>query len=82
MFVDFFYHLRKRGIPVSPTEFLTLLEALEEGLAASSLTRFYALARAVLVKRHSIRLRPARIGSAYRPSTIATCTAIKCSQPC
>ncbi len=51
MFVDFFYHLRKRGIPVSPTEFLTLLEALEEGLAASSLTRFYALARAVLVKR-------------------------------
>ena len=51
MFVEFFYHLRKRGIPVSPTEFLALLEALDRGLAAASLNRFYALARAVLVKR-------------------------------
>ncbi len=51
MFVEFFFHLRKRGIPVSPTEFLTLLEALEQGLAQSSLSKFYSLARSVLVKR-------------------------------
>ncbi len=51
MFVEFFFHLRKRGIPVSPTEFLTLVEALEKGLAAASLTRFYTLARSILVKR-------------------------------
>ena len=51
MFVSFFFHLRQRGIPVSPTEFLTLLEALEKGLARASLERFYTLARATLVKR-------------------------------
>ncbi len=51
MFIDFFYHLRDRGIPVSPTEFLALIEALEKGLAAASLSRFYALARSILVKR-------------------------------
>lgn len=51
MFVEFFFHLRHRGIPVSPTEFLSLLEALDKGLAGASLSRFYAVARAVLVKR-------------------------------
>lgn len=51
MFIDFFYHLRERGLPVSITEFMTLLEALEVGHAASSLDRFYTLARSILVKR-------------------------------
>lgn len=51
MFVNFFYHLRARGIPVGTTEFLSLLTALEKGLAAESLERFYAVARAVCVKR-------------------------------
>ncbi len=51
MFVEFFFHLRRRGIPVSTTEFLTLLEALEKGLSAASLTTFYGLARSILVKR-------------------------------
>ncbi len=51
MFVNFFFHLRKRGIPVSITEFLTLLEALEKGLDDASLTGFYWLARSVLIKR-------------------------------
>lgn len=51
MFISFFYHLRYRGIPVSPLEFLTLLEGLEAGLAAASLERFYLLARATLVKK-------------------------------
>lgn len=51
MFVPFFFHLRQRGIPTSPTEFLTLLEALDKGLAAADLTRFYTLSRAILVKK-------------------------------
>lgn len=51
MFVNFFYHLRLRGVPVSTTEYLTLLEALNKGLEQTSLERFYALARSLLVKR-------------------------------
>ncbi len=51
MFIPFFYHLRDRGLPVSLTEFLTLLEALDRGLAGASLTRFYGIARAILIKR-------------------------------
>lgn len=51
MFVDFFYHLRGRGLPVSLTELMTLLEALEKGHAESSLNRFYSLARSVMVKK-------------------------------
>lgn len=51
MFVDFFYHLRARGLPVSLTELMTLHEAMEKGHAESSLNRFYSLARSVMVKR-------------------------------
>jgi len=50
MFIDFFYLLKKRGVPVSITEWMTLMEALNKGMAASSLTGFYYLARAILVK--------------------------------
>ena len=50
MFIDFFYDLKKEGIPVSLSEWLTLIEALAKGLAFSSLTGFYYLARAILVK--------------------------------
>lgn len=51
MFVNFFYHLRLRGLPVTSTELLTLLEALTRGLEGTSLERFYTLARSVMVKR-------------------------------
>lgn len=51
MFVNFFFHLRTRGIPVSVTEFLALTQAMEKGLAAASLDRFYSVARSILVKR-------------------------------
>jgi hypothetical protein len=51
MFVPFFYHLRSRGLDVSPTEFLATLEALEVGLVGESLERFYAVGRALMVKR-------------------------------
>lgn len=51
MFINFFYHLRDRGLDVSPTEFLALLDALDKGLARESLDHFYVVARSVLVKR-------------------------------
>ena len=50
MFADFFYLLRRRGLDVSLNEWLTLLEGMERGLHRSSLTGFYQLCRAVLVK--------------------------------
>lgn len=50
MFTDFFYLLRKRGIKVSLNEWMMLLEALDKGLCRSSLTEFYYLCRAILIK--------------------------------
>src|SRR5512136_1680259 len=49
MFVDFFYSLKKAGIPVFPTSFLRLQKALSMGLI-NSLDDFYMGARAILVK--------------------------------
>jgi hypothetical protein len=53
MFTNFFYQLRREGVPVSLTEWMTLMEGLNAGLAESSLSGFYYLARAVLVKSES-----------------------------
>ncbi|HLZ97492.1 MAG TPA: VWA domain-containing protein [Steroidobacteraceae bacterium] len=50
MLVRFFLLLKSAGIPVSITELLTLLEALEAGLTEISAERFYHLARTCLVK--------------------------------
>ncbi len=50
MFIDFFYMLRQRGLPVSFNEWMTLMEGLEKGLAGQSLLDFYYLSRAVLIK--------------------------------
>jgi uncharacterized protein with von Willebrand factor type A (vWA) domain len=49
MFVDFFYTLRKVGVPVTPTAFLRLHQALSMGLI-NSVDDFYTAARAILVK--------------------------------
>jgi uncharacterized protein with von Willebrand factor type A (vWA) domain len=49
MFVDFFYLLKESGVPVSPTSFLRLQRALQQGLIAG-LDDFYTAARAILVK--------------------------------
>lgn len=49
MFVNFFYKLRERGIPVTPTSFLRLQKALSLGLI-NSLADFYTCARAILIK--------------------------------
>ena len=50
MFHDFFYLLRDRGVDVSMTEWLTLMESLELGLHGSSITGFYYLCRSILCK--------------------------------
>ena len=50
MLTEFFYRLRKVQIPVSITEFLTLMAALEARVAGFSVDDFYYLARATLVK--------------------------------
>ncbi len=49
MFTDFFYLLKERGIPVTPTSFLTLHKALDRGLI-TSLDDFYTSSRSILVK--------------------------------
>jgi len=49
MFTDFFYTLKKRKVPVSITEWMTLMEALSQGYI-TNLDEFYFLARAILVK--------------------------------
>ncbi|MGE0053730.1 MAG: VWA domain-containing protein [Hyphomicrobium sp.] len=50
MFVTFFHELRAAKLPVTLKEYLTLLEAVEAGVAAQRVEDFYYLARAALVK--------------------------------
>jgi len=49
LFIEFFYTLRERGLPVSPTSFLRLQKALSLGMI-QSVDDFYMTARAILVK--------------------------------
>ena len=50
MLVRFFFALRQSGVPVTLTEFLTLLEALQARVAWCSAQDFYYLARLCVVK--------------------------------
>jgi len=47
---DFFFAVRKAGIPASLNEFLMLLEALDRGVVHGNVDDFYSLARTCLVK--------------------------------
>ncbi len=49
MFVRFFYTLRDKGIPVTPTSFLKLQKALRMGLI-HTLDDFYTTARSIMIK--------------------------------
>ena len=49
MFATLFYNLKEAGIPVSPTAYITLHRAMQEGLV-NSLTDLYVAARSILVK--------------------------------
>ncbi len=53
MFLDFLFALRTAGLKVSVQEWLALIEALGRGHARASLSVFYHLARALLVKREA-----------------------------
>jgi len=57
MLTSFFLELRAAKVPASLREFLTLLEAMREGIARFDIDEFYFLARAALVKdeRHCDR---------------------------
>ena len=50
MFVTFFHELKSSGLPVTLREYLTLMEAMKEGVAAFDIDDFYFLSRATLVK--------------------------------
>jgi uncharacterized protein with von Willebrand factor type A (vWA) domain len=50
MFLSFFAALREAHVPVTPREYLTLIQALDRNLADRSVDDFYHLSRALLVK--------------------------------
>ncbi|MCB2228939.1 MAG: VWA domain-containing protein [Desulfarculaceae bacterium] len=50
MFLNLFYTLRTLKVPVSITEWMTLMQAMDQGYAQGSLNDFYHLARAILIK--------------------------------
>jgi hypothetical protein len=50
MFIQFFLELKEARLPVSLREYLTLLEAMDRGLAQYAVDDFYYLSRACLVK--------------------------------
>jgi uncharacterized protein with von Willebrand factor type A (vWA) domain len=50
MFINFFFNLKAQGVPVSIHEWMALHEALVLNLNDVSLTKFYYMARAILVK--------------------------------
>src|SRR5271168_5354747 len=50
MFLSFFASLRQAHLPVTPREYLVLMQALDHDLAEKSVEDFYHLSRALLVK--------------------------------
>jgi uncharacterized protein len=50
MFTSFFLELRAAKVPASLREYLTLMEAMKEGVAGYDIDDFYFLSRAALVK--------------------------------
>jgi len=65
MLIPFFYLLRDGGMKTSITELLTLLEAMQRGLAGQSVDDFYYLSRTCLVKDESELDRFDRIFAVY-----------------
>lgn len=54
MFLDFFLLLKKHNLKVSLTEWILLIQALEQGHGHSSLTGFYYLCRATCIKNEAL----------------------------
>jgi len=53
MFLEFFYKLRERGVPVTTHTWLALIEALARGLHQDTLDGFYQVARCVLIQNEA-----------------------------
>ena len=51
MFLDFFLLLRQHSLPVTLSEYLTLLAALRSNIGGTSIEAFYFLSKITLVKR-------------------------------
>ena len=78
MFIEFFYHLRGRGLPVSLTEFMTLLSALEAGHTESSPAQIYTLARSVRsTRRKPSHRRPGHTSGSHWERRGMVCTKSK-----
>jgi uncharacterized protein with von Willebrand factor type A (vWA) domain len=65
MFIDLFFKLRTGGIPVTTTEYLSLLSALDKGVIDLDIDAFYYLMRTSLVKDEKFFDRFDRIFGAY-----------------
>src|SRR5690625_7450524 len=65
MLIGFFNLLRQAGLPVSIPELLTLLEALQAGLAFADREEFYHLSRTALIKDERYYDRFDRVFAAY-----------------
>ncbi|MCR4923952.1 MAG: VWA containing CoxE family protein [Lachnospiraceae bacterium] len=50
MFTDYFYFLREKGMDISLSEWLSLVDAVDRGLCNSSITDFYYISRMILLK--------------------------------
>jgi len=50
MFIEFFHQLKAASIPVTLKEYLTLMEAMDAGIAEGKVENFYYLSRISLVK--------------------------------
>ena len=50
LFLEFFYLLRQKGVPVSIREWMMWLTCLEKGAIGADLHRFYSTGRAILIK--------------------------------
>ena len=54
MLLDFFERLRQSGLPVSTSEYLSLLQGLSHNIGTMELTSFYSYARLCLIKDESL----------------------------
>ncbi len=76
LFAELFYGLREAGLKVGLSEWMTLMQALSSGVVAPSLTDFYHVARAVLVKHEALfdtwdQVFAAVFGDAQMPTSLA-----------
>ncbi len=65
MFLNFFFHLRTNKFPVTITEYLTLLEALDKGVVEYNTEEFFYLSRMCFVKHETFLDRYARLFKEY-----------------